>query len=160
MPCYLFTYHAYGSWLPDHDKGFVLRKKGIQSTDIALAKTYRQRMQETEVTLSETHQQAAIEAIRNATKHIACRLYIVVTDPTHIHMLTSWRDEKTWQQKRNSYKRAITIALKTEYEKRTWLSEGSSRKQIKDREHFEYLITQYLPKHCGWKWSEGEGLFK
>ncbi len=160
MPCYLFTFHAYGSWLPDHSKGFVLRKEGVQPTNVALAKTYRQRMTETEVTLAEPHQQTTIEAIKNAAKHIACRLHFISTETTHLHLLTSWHDEKTWQQKRNSYKRAITITLQSEFAKRTWLSEGSSRKCVEDHEHFEYLMTRYLPRHRGWKWSEHKGLFK
>ena len=33
MPCYLFTYHAYGSWLPDHAEGYVHWKEGQQPPD-------------------------------------------------------------------------------------------------------------------------------
>src|SRR4051794_35604479 len=29
MPCYLFTYHAYGSWMPDHKRGYVHRGQGV-----------------------------------------------------------------------------------------------------------------------------------
>ncbi|MEM1305417.1 MAG: hypothetical protein AAGG46_11005, partial [Planctomycetota bacterium] len=29
MPVYLFTYHTYGSWLPDRPQGYVQRDQGI-----------------------------------------------------------------------------------------------------------------------------------
>jgi hypothetical protein len=40
------------------------------------------------------------------------------------------------------------------------LSENGSRKHVKDREHFDYLVNVYLPKHTGWKWSESLGYHK
>ena len=36
MPVYLFTFHAYGSWLPDNPRGYVRRKEGIQPQDVPL----------------------------------------------------------------------------------------------------------------------------
>jgi REP element-mobilizing transposase RayT len=160
MPCYLFTYHTYGSWLPDHPKGFVIRKAGVQLTHVALAQTYRQRMTQSEVALLEKHQLTVIKAIQAAAKHIGCRAHFVATNPTHIHVLTSWRDNKGWKQKRNSYKRRITISLKSEFEQRNWLSDNASRNRVSDREHFVYLMTTYLPGHRGSKWSERTGLFR
>jgi hypothetical protein len=41
MPCYLFTYHAYGSWMPDRPQGYVRRGKGILPTDTRMAERYR-----------------------------------------------------------------------------------------------------------------------
>jgi len=80
MPCYLFTYHAYASWMPDREEGHVRRGEGILSAD-----------------------------------------------------------EK----------------LNRELERRTWLSEGASRKQVKDQAHFDYLINEYVPLHRGWKMEGG-----
>ena len=33
MPVFMFTLHAYRSWMPDHRRGFVIRSKGIQKRD-------------------------------------------------------------------------------------------------------------------------------
>ena len=44
MPCYLFTYHAFGSWMPDHRRGFVRRRHGILAPSIKTANQYRDRM--------------------------------------------------------------------------------------------------------------------
>ena len=42
-------------------------------------------------------------------------------------------------------------------ERREWFVEGGSRKRVKDRAHFDYLVTTYLPRHRGWKWSSEKG---
>jgi hypothetical protein len=31
MPVYLFTYHAYRSWMPDRPEGFVQEGRGIEA---------------------------------------------------------------------------------------------------------------------------------
>lgn len=41
MPVYLFTIHAYQSWMPDNPRGFVERGKGIQPPNKNVAKAYR-----------------------------------------------------------------------------------------------------------------------
>jgi hypothetical protein len=41
MPCYLFTYHAYLSWMPDRPQGYVRRKKGIFPPDEEKAEAYK-----------------------------------------------------------------------------------------------------------------------
>ena len=41
MPVYLFTYHAYQSWMPDRGRGFVQKGRGIQPTNALLAHAYR-----------------------------------------------------------------------------------------------------------------------
>ncbi len=37
---YLFTFHAYRSWLPDRPQGYVRRGKGIQGPDKKMAELY------------------------------------------------------------------------------------------------------------------------
>jgi hypothetical protein len=41
MPCYLFTYHGHGTWLPDHARGYVRRKVGVLAADVEMARNYR-----------------------------------------------------------------------------------------------------------------------
>ena len=160
MPCYLFTYHAYRSWMPDRRKGYVRRGQGILPTNREVAVLYANNAAEELATFLAEHQLAAIATIREAVTHIDCRLHYVSTDSTHIHPLVSWDGPRTWQQNRNSLKRAITIGLKKQFEKRTWLSEGASRKRVRDQAHFDYSRSKYLPKHAGWRWCEGRGLYR
>jgi hypothetical protein len=44
MPCYLFNYHAHGSWMPDHRREYVKRHKGILPPDTEMAARYRANM--------------------------------------------------------------------------------------------------------------------
>jgi len=39
---------------------------------------------------------------------------------------------------------------------RRWFVRRSSRKQVKEEQHLDYLMTTYLPKHRGKSWREGD----
>ncbi|MGD9636540.1 MAG: hypothetical protein AB7G28_02985 [Pirellulales bacterium] len=160
MPCYLFTYHAYRSWLPDRPQGYVRRGEGILPTDHKRAKQYAKAALEELVEFHAEAQRVAIDTLREAVTHIGCRVHFVSTDGAHIHALVSWRGPRTWLQNRNSIKRSLTIQLKRRCGRRTWLSEGASRKRVRDPGHFDYLVGTYLPRHVGWKWGEEKGLFR
>ena len=160
MPCYLFTYHAYGTWMPDHPRGYMRRGEGVLPTDHAAAVLYRENAAREPVPLTADHQLACIAAVEEGVRHIDCQLGFVATDPTHIHVLISWESERSWQQNRTSLKRSVTIKMKSVFGNRPWLSEGSSRRRVCRQEHFHYLMTRYLPSHRGWKWSEKQGTFK
>lgn len=160
MPCYLFTYHGYRTWMPDRAQGYVRRGQGVLPSDPQMAEQYARNALHEIVHYSANHQLAAIEKLRVGVKHIACRLHFVATDATHIHALVSWYGERTWVQNRTSLKRALTIDFKDRFGDRPWLSDGASRKRVRDRKHFDYLVTKYLPSHRGWKWCERRGLFR
>ena len=53
----------------------------------------------------------------------------------------------------------MTRRLNRDKQRRTWFSEKASRKRVLNREHFDHLMTTYLPSHSEWKWSEAHGLF-
>lgn len=160
MPCYLFTYHAYGSWLPDRRRGYVKRGRGILPADAHMARLYTKSMKETAVTFDDQLQRWAIAAALESESLQEFELYFVATDDTHVHILIGWRDEPDPARMRSSLKGSVTRALKRARGPRTWLAEGGSRKQVKTRGHFDYLISTYLPKHTGWKWGGEEGYFK
>lgn len=160
MPCYLFTYHAYASWLPDHVRGYVKRRQGVQPQDIQLGQTFRQTAVHEQAEFDLTIQRMMLASVLETSTHIQCRVHGLATDPTHIHLLTSWVDPSAaWQAKRNSFKRSITMKLRSDLEPRRWFSRGASRKRVLDLKHFEYLMTTYLPQHRGLKWIEGRGEF-
>jgi REP element-mobilizing transposase RayT len=149
MPCYLFTFHAYRSWMPDRQRGYVRRHEGILPRDVEMADRYARNAKHAAVKFAAEHQLTAIETLRQAMFHFHCRLHFVATDPTHIHALVSWTGERSWQTNRTSLKRALTLSLKKTFGSRPWLVEGASRKQVRDRSHFDHLVTRYLPSHVG-----------
>jgi hypothetical protein len=71
MPVYLFTYHAYRSWMPDRNRGFVRRKEGILPADRGLSNVYKQQAICDEVELAETLQKLLIEELQIACQKIS-----------------------------------------------------------------------------------------
>jgi hypothetical protein len=87
------------------------------------------------------------------------RLHSIATEATHLHALISWSDDRTYKQLRRGLRESLTRRL-NRYERRRWLEQGGSRKQVKDRNHFDCLMDEYLPSHRGWKWREGRGAYR
>ena len=160
VPCFLFTFHAYGTWLPDREEGFVLRHEGVLPPDAKLASDYRERMGQDVVFFDDAKQRALIDAAIESCEHQVCRLHYVATESTHVHVLVRWDHDRSWMTVRSGLKRSLTRALNAQFQKPTWLVKGASRRHVKDEEHFERLVHEYLPQHRGWKWSEERGLFR
>lgn len=160
LPCYLFTYHAYGSWMPDRNRGYVKRKNGVLPADHDMARRYRDNATFTPVKLEHAHQRVLIDTSLVAADATDCTLQQAATDDSHLHVLWTWNDERTWQSRRRSLKTALTLQMKATFGPRPWLTENASRKRVKDRAHYDYLISQYLPGHRGWKWCPRGGWFR
>jgi hypothetical protein len=161
MPCYHFTYHGYGMWLPDRDEGFVVREKGEQSPDFELARIYRERMVEGEAIFDEPLQRLLIDELQIAAEKQKLRLHFAATEPTHLHVLVSWGDDaRPWDHVRNSVRTSLTRRLNREHGKRRWFSDSASRHRVGNEDHFNYLVGTYLPQHGGWMWSTEKGSFR
>ena len=161
MPCYLFTFHAYGTWMPDRDEGFVRRSQDVLPPDKELAKQYRERTKENEAFFDSRLQRLLIEEARIACDKQQYRGHYIATEPTHVHVLISWPDERSWLKIRTGLKSSLTRRLNRDVRRRDkWFVENASRKQVKDDDHFEHLMNTYLPSHDGWKWREGGELFQ
>jgi REP element-mobilizing transposase RayT len=94
---------------------------------------------------------------------IACnfqklRLHNIGSDESHLHDLVSWKDDRSWDQVRNSLRSSLTRRLNKQFGRRKWFSEGASRRRVRDKKHFDHLDTTYLPDHPGWKYSEKRGI--
>ncbi len=161
MPCYLFTFHAYGTWMPDREEGFVRRKQGLLPPDAKLAQQYRTRAKEDQVLFDSRLQSLIIEEIRIAWEKQRCRGHYVATESTHVHLLVSWPDERSWLRLRMGLKSSLTRRLNRDVRQRgNWFVDSASRKRVKDDAHFEHLVNTYLPSHSGWKWREGGEIFR
>lgn len=159
MPCYLFTYHAYGSWLPGRTRGYVKRGQGILPPDKHMHRLYAEAMKETAVEFNEQPQRWSIAALLESEPLQRFELYYVSTDATHLHVLLGWRGNRDPITMRGLVKGSLTRRLNS-FERRTWFAQGGSRKQVRSSGHFNYLVTTYLPKHTGWKWSREKGLHR
>jgi len=118
-------------------------------------------MTDTETEFDEAQQLTIIDELRVAAGFQAYRVHYVATEPTHIHVLVSWKDEAVFFTKfRAGIRQSVTRRLTREFGQRHWLSEGGSRRKVFTQEHFDYLVQTYLPRHGGWKWSENRGVHK
>lgn len=160
MPCYLFTYHTYGSWLPDHRRGYVHRGAGILAPERHMGDLYRSELKHAAVRFDETVQQQLIEAALEACEHQNFRCHFIATEVTHAHTLVSWATDRTWQVVRAKLRESITRRLNHGVRRQEWFSKSPSRKRVRDQKHFDYLVNVYLPKHSGLKWCEGRGIFR
>jgi hypothetical protein len=82
------------------------------------------------------------------------------TDPTHGHFLISWKEFTAWNDVSDKLKNLLSLFLGRLAKEtgRRWFGAQQSRKRVTTREHFDYLVTRYLPEQRGLSWSEGEAL--
>ena len=155
MPVYLISFHAYGTWMPDRQQGYVKRGRGILPSDEEMGEHYRDAAKHEAVTFDAPVQAALVAAARALCATKKWRLHQVMTDATHIHTLLSWRESASWKSVRRSLRYRYTSDLNGSLgAQRLWLSKGGSRRQVRDRKHFDYLMDEYLPKHDGLYWRE------
>jgi len=158
MPVYLFTYHAYRSWRPDDRRGYVRRGEGILPPDEEMARNYDRDARQPRVEFDATRQGTLVEMVRDVCDRRDWRLHQVLANPSHVHVLVSWDSDASWESVRDTFKRLMGMRL-SQTEKvqgRQWFSKGASRKQVRDRKHFDYLMNEYLPKHQGERWREDQ----
>jgi hypothetical protein len=160
MPCFLFTYHAHGSWLPDRAQGYVRRGRGILPPDTHMHGLYTRAMISSTTQFAECHQKQLILNVLESRLPQRFEPYFIATDITHVHVLLSWRDGRKAEKVRALLKGSMTRSMNTAFGRQNWFVEGGSLKRVRDRDHFDYLVSKYLPRHTGLKWSRSRGIFK
>ncbi len=159
MPRYLFTYHAYRSWMPDRPRGFVRRGEGVLPPSGPLAIRYAERATAEPARFSSRIQKLLLDECRIACQRQLLRLHCIATDPSHLHVLLSWPTLRPWSNVRSAVKSSLTRRLNRDVARQTWFSDGVSRKRVADWKHFKYLVDEYLAAHRGWKWDERRGAY-
>jgi REP element-mobilizing transposase RayT len=158
MPAYHFTLHSYRSWNADNPRGYVRYGQGIQPPSKSVARFYDSRAKQSPVLFDRRHQSTITWIVWDACRHRDWRLHCVAFEPSHVHILVSWRSNDEWRIIRRKLKNLVSWALAKEsaIEGRRWLVRKGSRKRVRDRGHFNYLVSNYLPKHGGLFWKEGD----
>jgi REP element-mobilizing transposase RayT len=157
--------------MPDRPQGYVRRGEGPLPPDEEQARWYEQHASQAAVLFNQDIQRALICAAREAATHQKVRLHCIATEPTHVHVLVSWKDDRTWQRMRTGLKQSLARTLNRtpgpraglpaamggeDDERRKWFSDGASRRRVRDRRHFDHLIDEYLPSHRGAFWRESQ----
>lgn len=157
MPVYHFTFHAYGSWLPDRPEGSYVYHKGWQPPGHARAESYRQQMTAEPARFTTEHQQLFLETLRKGQPLQNYGLYGIAADESHLHTVIAWRDKREPTRFRSQIKSSMTRALNQHFGKRKWFVRSAGWTPIEDEQHLYQLIHEYLPKHDGLYWHRWQG---
>jgi hypothetical protein len=89
------------------------------------------------------------------------RLEAAGSDETHAHLIISWRTFVSWERVDQRLKNLLSLKLNRRRGitgKRWFVRRHSAPRRVKNRKHFNYLLTQYLPDHPGLFWKRGDPL--
>lgn len=159
MPCYLFTWHTYGSWLPDRQQGYVHWNRGLSASSLALAACYREQQKDSAVRLSLEQQELLIKELLLASNFQRFTLHAVACEDSHTHVLISWKDSRQPEVLKRSMRHSMSKKL-NQLENRRWFSRGGNTSRVRDQRHFDYLYKVYLPSHNGMKWNREKGIYR
>jgi REP element-mobilizing transposase RayT len=145
---YLFTFHAYRSWMPDHRRGFVQRGKGILKPSPQMAQSYARRARFERMVFDDRLCSLIDQAAKEICGDRGWRLHAVVVVWSHLHALVSWQGFVDARRVRAVLHHGITTRLRDwTGRRRTWLARGGSLKRVEHRRHFHHHMTLYLPGH-------------
>ena len=147
MPVYHFTFHAFGTWLPDRPVGYTPHGEGWKPPSSDSAIQYRRNMQQQAVCFDATAQQYLIDEAVRAQSFQRVQMYAVATDSTHVHLVVAWTDDREPLAIRSQLKSSLTRALNRGFEKRRWFVSKAGSTPVEDEEHLHHLVHDYLPKH-------------
>lgn len=147
MPVFHFTFHAFGTWLPDRPEGYVRRDRGWQPPSSVATELYRSNMKQAEVSFNDEQQRLLLQALIDCQAYQRVRLYAIAIDATHVHVVVAWNDERRPGPVRSQMKYSMTRRLIRAHGKRKWFGKNGGQTPVCDEEHLCRLVDLYLSKH-------------
>jgi hypothetical protein len=148
----------------DNPKGWVQRgKPGVQAPNPRLAKHRAAIAANPPVRFDAAQRLLLVERARIICDNLKVRIHGVSATPTHVHVLASWRDARALRAISSPLKQKLgrDLSKRKGSPGHRWFSRGCDEECVTDREHFDYLLAEYLTKHLrenGVIWREVEGL--
>ena len=160
MAVYHFTLHAYRSWSPSHPRGYTRKGKGYQPPDPQRAAEYDGDAKFSKVSFDRRLQEILVLGSYDICRRRRWRLHAVGTDPSHVHLVVSWRKYIPWHDVMTKLKNILSLLLGriTNSPGRRWFVVNGSRKRVSTKDHLDHLLREYLPCHRGLFWCEGRAL--
>src|SRR3954462_5248664 len=90
VPCCMFTFHGYGTWWPDHPRGYVRKNEGVLPPDPDMGEQYRDNAKFDVLRFDRAKQQVIVDAVREVCERSGVRLHYAVAVSTHAHAVVSW----------------------------------------------------------------------
>lgn len=178
VPVYHLTIHAYGSWQEDDPKGFVQRGEGLKRPSTALNTARRKRQTQDAAQFERDCHALLRDELRAVAERFGLELHGVAVTPTHLHVVLSFHSPACECRTSGSaycvkrcpayqhgtdfatrFKRNAGMALRKASGRDgvKWFSRGWHLLPVRDREHLERLLREYLPGHreqAGSVWVE------
>jgi hypothetical protein len=170
VPVYLVTTHAYRSWSEGNPRGYVQRGQGLQKTSERLARWRADNARQEPARFSADVRKVISQVVNEIAIERAVRLHAQAATATHVHVLISFvspactcgaskfcgkgcgaRSFVEAFATRLKQKMGQAIAKFSGTSGRQWFSRGWNLTRIRDREHFDFMVGKYLPRH-----AEGE----
>ena len=168
MPVYLLTVHAYRSWSEGHSRGYVQHNDGLQPASSELACWREAQANHPPARFDRDAQRALIEVTLAIVQEKQLRAHASVATQTHVHVVVSFRSPNcTCGNPKNHCNRGcaargfaeeVIVRMKRKMGQalakmngtsgRPYFSRGWDLTRVKDRQHFDFLIETYLPKHA------------
>jgi len=145
--------------MPDHERGYRRRDAGVLPPDPEMAENYERRANFDPVVFTPEHQEIIIQTAIEVCKKRDWRLHYCVSVDSHVHPLVSWRDDQiefdfVYERLKQAMGYALAKHFNAKGRPNFARGGGEDRKQVADEEHFERLMTKYLPDHFGATFSE------
>jgi hypothetical protein len=134
-------------------------RRGRPAVDPDAGEQYRDNADFDPVKFDREKQQVVVDAIREVCDRLGVRLHYAVAVSTHAHAVVSWTGGYTWEEVHDRIKRicGLKLAQFMKTNGRPYFSEGRDSNRVKNRGHFETLMTRYLADHDGVTWHERQG---
>ena len=152
----LFTFHAYGTWMPDRPQGYYQNKSGLKAKDQEQATRYRARQRETRAVFDDHCQTVMLCSLKTSAPLQFWKLIAIAFDSEHLHLLAGWADDRGADRIQQRIKWALTRDLNEEVATRRWFTRNGHHREVRDRAHLDHLRDVYLPSHRGLCWDRRE----
>ncbi len=149
----LFTFHAYGTWMPDRPQGYYQNRSGLKPQDDEQARRYRSRQRESPAIFDDHCQQVMLTSLQQSGVMQLWTLIALAVDDAHLHLLAGWHDERSPEHVQQRIKWALTRDLNAQVSRRTWFTKNGHDRRVRDRAHLDHLRDVYLPSHRGVCWD-------
>jgi REP element-mobilizing transposase RayT len=145
---YFLTWTTYGTWLPGDERGWVLKGRGFQLPNPALAKWCEGRLVEPVVYLDREQRDLVEETIAKHCRERNWKLHAVNARTTHVHAVITAKCSP--EKIRRELKAWCTRKLKElngqrgARQRTNWWTERGSIRKIGDEESLEAVIHYVL----------------
>jgi len=148
MPVYHFTYHAFGTWLPDHGRGYTRRGAQVLPPDNEMADRYRANMSQPPVRFTSEVQRVMIAELQTACEAQGYTLHSVGTDDTHLHVVVAWDCSRHWKRVRAD---SVVVVAETQRDVRqTQVVCRAAEPQARARSRAPGLSGGGVPPRASW----------